>query len=405
MRATTLDKLYFNSNQNLLKECLNTFLENVEYCLANKKKEDALIDDILRNDIPINATLYEVYSKNLRKAVDKVFYEDNGNGLSDCLRANVNRFAAYKAYHATQQVREQIAEDGDMDRARKVLHAFNRYQAAEYNTTVSRCRTAKQFEEFSAADNMRLFPNLRWLPSRSANPREQHMLFYNRVWAKDDPFWAQNQPGNLWNCKCDWEETADPVTDGNPTAPVRHDGLEGNPAQTGEVFTDNCAYVKNSGQNRRERDKVEIKCENLNKLQTVQIAKEALKGKTTECTIQGKKYEVEFIGRGIDHYARDIFGEKNIFWIKNEILPKIQEYIKNATCAGKKKSDTEHNTNKETLKLKKQTSYFYYFPITLPNGKEVWLHLGMYNEKKVGKEGKMYLYTVTPKAPKNMEDL
>ncbi|MBQ5778822.1 MAG: hypothetical protein IIW13_02405, partial [Paludibacteraceae bacterium] len=220
-----------------------------------------------------------------------------------------------------------------------------------------------------------------------------------------DPFWSQNQPGNLWNCKCDWEETSDPVTDGNPTAPVRHDGLEGNPAQTRQIFSDNCAYVKNSGQNRRERDITERKCENLNKLQTVQIAKEALKGKTAECTIQGKKYEVEFIGRGIEHYARDIFGEKNIFWIKNEILPKIQDYIKNATCIGKKISDTEHNTNLQTKRLKEKTDYFFYFPITLPNGKEVYLHLGRYNAKKEGKEGKMYLYSITKKAPKDMEDL
>ena len=39
------------------------------------------------------------------------------------------------------------------------------------------------------------------------------------------------------------------------------DGLEGNPAHTGEIFTDNCAYVKHSGKNRKERDKVEEKCE------------------------------------------------------------------------------------------------------------------------------------------------
>ena len=78
--------------------------------------------------------------------------------------------------------------------------------------------------------------------------------------------------------------------------------------------------MKNSGQNRKERDKVEMKCENLNKLQTIQIAKEALIGKTAECTINGEKHEVEFISRGIHHYARDIFGEKNIFWVKNDIL-------------------------------------------------------------------------------------
>lgn len=316
----------------------------------------------------------------------------------------VSRFAAYKAYHATQQVREQIAKDGDIDKGRKVLHAFNRYQAAEYNTAVSRCRTAKQFEEFSAPDNMRLFPNLRWLPSRSATPREQHMLFYNRVWAKDDPFWSQNTPGNLWNCKCDWEETSDPVTDGNPETPVRHDGLEGNPAQTGEVFTDNCAYVKNSGQNRKERDKVEMKCENMNKTATIKKAVELLSDKIAECTINNQQYKVEFIRRGIDHYCHDLSGKKNIYWIKNEVLPKIDKYLKEAEYVGRKECDRGHNTNKEALRLKKQTDYFYYFKIKLPNGENCYLHLGMYNEQKIGKQGMLYLYSISKNAPNEMEN-
>ena len=409
MRATTLDKLYFDSNQNLLKECLNTFLQDVEYSLANKKTEDALIDDILRDDTPINATLYDVYSKNLRKAVDKVFYEDNGNGLSDCLRANVTRFAAYKAYHATQQVREQIAKDGDMDRGRMVLHAFNRYQAAEYNTTVSRCRTAKQFEEFSAADNMRLFPNLRWLPSRSANPREQHMLFYNRVWAKDDPFWVQNQPGNLWNCKCDWEETSDPVTDGNPTAPIRHDGLEGNPAHTGEIFTDNCAYVKHSGQNRKERDKVEEKCRRIHEKETTKQGKLFLKEHCITKEIDGDIYEFDFnnfkyrangMSDKVDicrHFSRSMFGDKN-YWLKNEILLSPQRYMDKSHLKARADID-HHNTGAATIALKEATERFFYFETTLANGEKIILHVGRYKVSQ-----KLYLYAASKMLPEYVEN-
>jgi hypothetical protein len=43
--------------------------------------------------------------------------------------------------------------------------------------------------------------------------------------------------------------------------------------------------------------------------------------------------------------------------------------------------------------------YFLYFSITLPNGKEVCLHLGRYNERKEEKEGKLYLYTITKNPP------
>ena len=396
LRATTLDKLYFDSDEKQIKECLNTFLQDVKYSLANKKTEDALIDDILRDDTPINATLYEVYSKNLRRAVDKVFYEDNGNGLSDCLRANVSRFAAYKAYHATQQVREQIAKDGDMDRARKVLHAFNRYQAAEYNTAVSRCRTAKQFEEFSAADNMRLFPNLRWLSSRSANPREQHMLFYNRVWAKDDPFWSQNQPGNLWNCKCDWEETADPVTDGNPETPIRHDGLEGNPAHTGEIFSDNCAYVKSCSNTKKKKV-----IKTMNEVEWLRTKndkekRERFNNINCSCSIVGENRDVKIISETYGEIAHAMaFSENHV--LKNEGIERIPEWLKNAECIGRKESDTSHNTGK-TKKLKERTDYFYYFKAKMYGKYDCYIHVGRYREDK-----KLYLYTIAEGAPQDLE--
>ncbi|MGM9818865.1 MAG: hypothetical protein ACI30B_07800 [Paludibacteraceae bacterium] len=349
----------------------------MEYSLANKKTEDALIDDILRDDTPINATLYDVYSKNLRRAVDKVFYEDNGNGLSDRLRANVTRFAAYKAYHATQQVREQIAKDGDMDKGRMVLHAFNRYQAAEYNTTVSRCRTAKQFEEFSAADNMRLFPNLRWLPSRSANPREQHMLFYNRVWAKDDPFWAQNQPGNLWNCKCDWEETSDPVTDGNPTAPIRHDGLEGNPAHTGEVFTDNANYIRLTSKAGRE------KVLNLARKMTIKDGQQLYSRKASQIDENGNSIEVFFNSKGVSHFANDMFSDRNV-WLKNELTTRLDEVLQSAKLVA-----YELNCK---LEKKPTHRYYLYYETKLADGTP--LYISVY-QNMVDGEYKFYAVSKT----------
>ncbi len=119
---------------------------------------------------------------------------------------------------------------------------------AEYNTAVARCRTARQFAEFNEPDNKRLFPNLRWLPSMSVDPRAAHKDFWNNVWPKDDPFWKTHQPGTEWNCKCDLEETDDPATDNSavPDAKVPK-GLEGNPFYTSEVFTKDVGYIRNIG--------------------------------------------------------------------------------------------------------------------------------------------------------------
>lgn len=127
---------------------------------------------------------------------------------------------------------------------RAIFHKYNRYQAAEYNTAVARARTGKQWQQFDNPENRRLFPCIKWLPSRSATPREEHMPFYNRIWPKDDPFWSYNQPGTLWNCKCDWEQTDEDPTDGNPSAKIVKPGLDQNPATSGQIFTDTAPYVK-----------------------------------------------------------------------------------------------------------------------------------------------------------------
>ena len=230
------------------------------YALSQRELYEKVIGDIRDGKTDaVNRDLFQSYSENLRRGVSGVLGADSyGDKYLDMrlqFDANTARFAAYKAWHATQQLERQLSDsDGvarspeDFERMSKaVLNTFNRYQAAEYNTAVARARTAKQWTDFSDPDHTFLFPNLRWLPSRSADPREIHMPFYNRVWAKTDTFWNSNQPGNLWNCKCDWEETDDPVTGDNPEGIKPAKGLEGNPAETGQIFTDQCTYVQKAG--------------------------------------------------------------------------------------------------------------------------------------------------------------
>ena len=238
MATSALDRLYQIDTPEALQECLNAFLTAAKgsFKTLSKEDEDKLINSILASDKPVDPELYSRYAKNLRKAVDAVPVDNDD--LSAQWHANVSRFAAYKAYCAKRDMVE-AATESDFEDVRRVLHSYNRYQAAEYNTAVARARTGKQWLQFSEPDSVRLFPNIQWLPSRSATPREEHMPFYNRIWPKDDPFWQTNQPGNLWNCKCDWEETDEDPTPDNPTSRIVKPGLEGNPATTGQIFTDN----------------------------------------------------------------------------------------------------------------------------------------------------------------------
>ena len=385
------------------------------YNLSKRDLYEKVIRDVMDGNAGnIHPEVYQAYSDNLRKAVGGVFrsddYGDKYFDLQAQLQSNVTRFAAYKAWHLTEQLKKQREKWTDDDEYKKVakamMNTFNRYQAAEYNTATARARTAKQWTDFNADPIANeLYPNLKWLPSRSANPREEHIVFYNRVWAKTDPFWSVNQPGNLWNCKCDWEETDDPVTEGNPTGAHHAKGLEGNPAETGEIFTKECTYFKQAGNNNKQKKQADIKIANgIRTLLEAELKEKLLNKQEATCKINGEEHTVMFIPQGIGEAAQSMQGTSS-YWIKNEILPKISEYIQNGHLVSITESDTTHNTRKQTIKLKERTDYFYYFETVLPNGEKAHINVGHFKPDHPNpiKANKYYFYTITKNCPSYKE--
>lgn len=264
------------------------------------------------------------------------------------------------------------------------MNTFNRYQASEYNTCVSRCRTAAQWQDFMQKDNLDALPNLRWLPSHSASPREQHIPFYNRVWSKKDPFWSQNQPGSLWNCKCDWEQTDDPVTN-NPSFPSRSaQGLQGNPASTGEVFSQDASYFKVGNKKQAEYD-----CQSAQRNYMQKTAKQYA-DKTATATINDKSVTVNLSQWDVRESAQSMFGSK-YFWLKNEILKNFDFFLRKAKYIGSKDVDLTHNTGK-TLRRKKQLEKYHYFNIKVG---DTDFCMQVVQDKK----GNYFLYTITKNAP------
>jgi hypothetical protein len=368
-------------------------LSGIEFLSASAD----LINQIRTGGESVNLQLYKNYSQNFRKGVSLTMGEDNAD-LQVQFEANVSRFAAAKAYHVTQVVRGAETEQ----EAKAAMAVFNTRQITEYNTTVTRVRTAKQWREFNESSRVRVLPNIKWLPSRSVTIRASHERFYNRVWAKDDPFWSENMPGTEWNCKCDMQETHRPVTDNSdvPQPPVPR-GLKGNPAVTGEIFSGDASYFQPNA-SRNKRDMLEKTLELANIAIVKEFAKQSLEGKTATCTIKGEQKKVEFIPQTFNEYAQSMQGLKEYFWLKNEILFNIQDYVEQSECVGRKASDTTHNTRKQTLRLKRDTEYFYYFKLKIPTPineaqKEMFLHIG---QKKTGE---FYLYTATKNLPDNIE--
>ena len=418
-----LDELYFHGNYAEVLASLLSF--PYAYNLSKRELYEKVIHDVMEGKAGnIHPEVYQAYSDNLRKAVGGVFrsddYGDKYFDLQAQLQSNVSRFAAYKAYHLTEQLkkqREKWPDDGDFKNiAKAVLNTFNRYQAAEYNTATARARTAKQWTDFNADPIANeLYPNLRWLPSRSASPREEHQAFYWLVLPKTDLFWRQNQPGNLWNCKCDWEETDAPIDTKELKADdlakarsegggIHANGLEGNPAVTGEIFTKECTYFKQAGKNRKQRKQADIEiADKIRPLLEAEL-KEKLLNKESVCNINGEEHKVMFISQGISEAAQSMKGTYS-YWVKNEILPMISEYIQKGHLISITESDTTHNTRKQTIKLKERTDYFYYFETILPNGEKAYINVGHFKPDHPNplKANKYYFYTITKNCPSYKE--
>lgn len=233
--------------------------------------------------------------------------------------------------------------------AKAVLNTFNRYQAAEYNTATARARTAKQWTDFNADPvSNELYPNLKWLPSRSANPREEHIPFYNLVLPKTDPFWLQNQPGNLWNCKCDWEETDEPATSSRPQT-ICAKGLEGNPAETGEVFTKECTYFKQVS-NTKARRLEGCLFNKIYRNETNESLK-AIQGEIVRIAKQDETIDVVFDSKTTSHLSNDVVEHKDY------LLYEIAKHTK-GILNGCKLVAHEENTKPDT---KPSAIHYYYY--------------------------------------------
>lgn len=319
-QGSDLDRLYQIDTPEALKECLNAFLTAVKgtFTLA-KTKEEELLDRILTDKSLVPEELFQMYAENLIKAVRAVpMHGEDNERLAQQWLSNVTRFAAYKTYCATQDIRRIADEEGgDMDYIKAMFHAYNRYQAVEYNTAVARARTGKQWQQFAEYDNVRLFPNIKWLPSRSATPREEHMPFYNRVWPKDHPFWSRNQPGSLWNCKCDWQQTDEKPTLGNPDKTIVAPGLDKNPAASGQIFTDTAPYIKNAPS---DMEKYAI---NITRSENLKWALQHLKG--TSISNKYFSHPISFTGTGIKDYINQPFDDPIL---KNELVRQMPILLK-----------------------------------------------------------------------------
>ena len=176
------------------------------------------------------------------------------DGFLEEVRHNNEVFAAFRTHSMQNAIARQMTDDKgrlkSFGQFRKDVEPLtgkycDQWLNTEYNTAIIRAHRAADWKHFEAEKDV--YPNLRWMPTTSANPDPVHARFWTQklTLPVDDPFWDHHHPGERWGCKCTCEQTDEPVNDLGVTedkTETASRGLKGNPGVTGKLFSEDHPY-------------------------------------------------------------------------------------------------------------------------------------------------------------------
>lgn len=200
--------------------------------------------------------LYEAARDTFERALQEGYpiedVDDADTLFRQALKDDADVFAAFRTHRMQNDIASQLLdEDGRLkefrqfrEDAESVIGTYNNHWLrTEYDTAVLRARYAADWKRFSR--NADILPNLKWMPTTSADPDVFHMEYWRigLTLPKTHPFWKNHHPHDRWGCKCDLEETDDPVTGTIPEVDYRPSpGLENNPGLEPELFSHTHPY-------------------------------------------------------------------------------------------------------------------------------------------------------------------
>lgn len=202
--------------------------------------------------------LYEAARDTFERALQEGYpienVDDADTLFRQALKDDADVFAAFRTHRMQNDIASQLLdEDGKLKEFRRfqedvesIIGTYNNaWLQTEYDTAVLRARYAADWKRFSR--NADILPNLKWMPTTSADPD----VFHREYWRvgltlpKTHPFWKSHHPHDRWGCKCDLEETDDPVTGSIPEVDYRPSpGLDNNPGLEPELFSHTHPYYE-----------------------------------------------------------------------------------------------------------------------------------------------------------------
>lgn len=200
--------------------------------------------------------LYEAARDTFERALQEGYpiedVDDADTLFRQALKDDADVFAAFRTHRMQNDIASQLLDEGGKlkefrqfrEDAESVIGTYNNHWLrTEYDTAVLRARYAADWKRFSR--NADILPNLKWMPTTSADPDVFHMEYWRigLTLPKTHPFWKSHHPHDRWGCKCDLEETDDPVTGIIPEVDYKPSpGLENNPGLDPKLFSHTHPY-------------------------------------------------------------------------------------------------------------------------------------------------------------------
>lgn len=233
----------------------NSILELSQKPILSEKQIDKILKDIYKGSEDIPAEMYASTRNKLSEGVNTGYGTDYD--LKDVemvfqLKKNVAVFTAFKANHYAVAMRSLLLDETGKKRsfddfrtqAQKLDPKYNQlWLEAEYNMAIRQARSAKQWLGFEK--DKAVYPNLEYMPSRSAVQSLEHKNYYGVILPIDDPFWNTAMPPSRWNCKCWVKQTKVDSNAPDIEAPEKVPGISGNSGKTKMIFDASHAYMQN----------------------------------------------------------------------------------------------------------------------------------------------------------------
>ena len=301
--------------------------------------------------------LFEISNKTLQQGIDKTFKAagvEFGRENADFIgqfKSNTAVFNAFKNHLQTKEIASQLLDPQGKLRsfsqfkkeALKISEGYNKtWLQTEYNTAVRSARMAANWKQFERTKH--LYPNLEYMPSSSANPRDAHKSLWHTIRPIDDPFWNIYMPPSDWNCKCSVRAVKTDPTDVPVDIPVVPPAFRNNPGKSAAIVNmGETPYLINTSSELRtqiikEADKL-MEIESRDKIR--KWASETIPEKI------GIKIKVKNIpGSVLNMTRQDVHiwtGKKHRYPVeKNKAILDIRNLIENAEYIGWSHDDGRH---------------------------------------------------------------